>query len=215
MTFMPIGFRYGALSEDYFTGYRMKFEGWRSLFCYPETPAFLGDTPINFLDVLSQNKRWVIGQLEHLPDGLGTMDLIYMFLFLGAYMQDLFEFVVERGTIRRWWSDQRMWMMRGLSCYLFSLTEFLLTSIGIPAQGFNVTSKVTDDEQSKRYEQGLFEFRVPSPLFVTLAMAAIIILLSFILGLVRFINGSNKEGLEMQLLLTGFIVMNCLSVTRP
>ncbi|KAE8727319.1 Cellulose synthase-like protein G3 [Hibiscus syriacus] len=260
-----IGFRYGALSEDYYTGYRMKCEGWRSLFCYPEKPAFFGDTPINLLDVLNQNKRWVIGQLEvafsrystitygvkakgpvmglaysyiaflaiysipittysFLPqlallNGVSIFPmvsepwfLLYMFLFLGAYGQDLFEFIVERGTVQRWWSDQRMWMMRGLSCYLFGLTEFLLTSIGIPAQGFNVTSKVTDDEQSKRYEQGLFEFGVPSPLFVTLAMAAIINLLSFILGLVRLINGSNKEGLEMQMLLTGMIVMNCVPV---
>ena len=138
--------------------------------------------------------------------------LLYMFLFLGAYGQDFLDFVVGRGTIQRWWSDQRMWMMRGLSSNLFGLTEFLLKSIGIPTQGFNVTSKVIDDEQSKRYDQGHFEFGVPSPMFVTLAMAAIINLFSFICGLIQFLNGSNKEGLFMQLLLTGSIVMNCLPI---
>ncbi|KAA3460065.1 cellulose synthase-like protein G3 [Gossypium australe] len=262
-----IGFRYGSLAEDYYTGYRMKCEGWRSIFCYPEMAAFLGDVPFNLLDVLSQNKRWAIGLLEvafsrystitfgvksmGLFMGLGYSHfafwailtipittycllpqlallnelgifpkvsdpwfLLYMFLFLGAYGQDLLEFVVHGGTIQRWWSDQRMWIMRGLSCFAFGLTEFLVKSIGVPTEGFNVTSKLINDEQSKRYEQGVFEFGVPSPLFVTLTMAAIINLLSFIVGLVHFIvdGGSNKEGLIMQLVLTGLIVMNCLPV---
>ncbi|GMJ00456.1 cellulose synthase like G3, ARABIDOPSIS THALIANA CELLULOSE SYNTHASE-LIKE G3 [Hibiscus trionum] len=260
-----IGFRYGSLSEDYYTGYHMKCEGWRSIFCYPEKPAFLGDVPSNLLDVLGQNKRWAIGLLEvafsrysSITYGVKAMGLLmglaysyfafwpiyaipvttysflpqlallhgvsifpkvsepwfllYMFLFLGAYGQDLLEFVIDGGTIQRWWSDQRMWMMRGLSCYLFGLTEFFLKSIGIPTEGFNVTSKVTDDEQSKRYEQGLFEFRVASPLFVTLATAALINLSSFILGLINFLNGNNGEGLLMQLVLTGLIVMNCVPI---
>ncbi|GMJ00455.1 cellulose synthase like G3, ARABIDOPSIS THALIANA CELLULOSE SYNTHASE-LIKE G3 [Hibiscus trionum] len=260
-----IGFRYGSLVEDYYTGYHMKCEGWRSVFCYPEKPAFLGDVPFNLLDVLGQNKRWAIGLLEvafsrystiaygvkamgllmglgysyyafwpiyaipvttysYLPQlallhGVSIFPkvsepwfLLYMFLFLGAYGQDLLEFVIDGGTIQRWWSDQRMWMMRGLSCYLFGLTEFFLNSIGIPTEGFNVTSKVTDDEQSKRYEQGLFEFRVASPLFVTLATAALINLSSFILGIINFLNGNNREGLLMQLVLTGLIVMNCVPI---
>lgn len=66
---------------------------------------------------------------------------------LGAYGQDFLEHCVGGGTIQRWWSDQRMWMIKGLSCFLFGLTEFLLKSIGIPTQGFNVTRKVIDDEQ--------------------------------------------------------------------
>ena len=138
--------------------------------------------------------------------------LLYMFLFLGAYGQDFLDFVVDGGTIQSWWSDQRMWMMRGLSSNLFGLTEFLLKSIGIPTQGFNVTNKVIDNEQRKRYDQGLFEFGVPSPMFVTLTMAAIINLFSFICGLIQFLNGSNKEGLFMQLFLTASIVMNCLPI---
>ncbi|XVE58100.1 hypothetical protein DITRI_Ditri04bG0143100 [Diplodiscus trichospermus] len=260
-----IGFRYGSLVEDYYTGFRLQCEGWRTIFCYPERAAFLGDVPFNLLDVLGQNKRWAIGLLEvacsrystitfgvkamGLFMGLGysyyafwpTLSiplttyaflpqlallngvsifpkvsepcfLLYMFLFFGAYGQDFLDFIVDGGTIQRWWSDQRMWMMRGLSCYLFGSTEFLLKSIGIPTQGFNVTSKAIDHAQSKRYEQGLFEFGVASPMFVTLTMAAIINLFSFIYGLIHFLNGGNMEGLLMQLFLTAPIVMNCLPI---
>lgn len=59
-----IGFRYGSLVEDFYTGYRVHCEGWRSIFCSPERPAFLGDTPISLNDMINQQKRWVVGLFE-------------------------------------------------------------------------------------------------------------------------------------------------------
>ncbi|MBA0589042.1 hypothetical protein Gorai_017813, partial [Gossypium raimondii] len=59
-----IGFRYGLLVEDFYTGFRLKCEGWRSIFCNPEKAAFMGNAPLNLLDVPFQNKRWQIGLLE-------------------------------------------------------------------------------------------------------------------------------------------------------
>lgn len=61
---MQLGFKYGSLVEDYYTGYRLLCEGWQSIFCDPKRPAFLGDIPISLNDVLSQNKRWCVGLLE-------------------------------------------------------------------------------------------------------------------------------------------------------
>lgn len=61
---MQIGFRYGTIVEDFYTGYRLHCEGWKSLFCNPDRAAFLGDVPITLFDVLSQCKRWCIGFLE-------------------------------------------------------------------------------------------------------------------------------------------------------
>ncbi|EOY25083.1 Cellulose synthase like G3, putative [Theobroma cacao] len=260
------GFRYGSLVEDFYTGYRLQSEGWKSLFCHPERAAFLGDVPITFLDLLSQCKRWCIGLLEvtfskynTLIFGSRSMGImmglayshyafwpiwcipitlysflpqlallnkvsifpkvsepwcfLYVFLFLGAYGQDFLDFVLAGGTVRRWWNAQRMWMIRGLSCFLLSSVEYLLKSLGISTHSFSLTSKVLDDEQSKRYDQSIFEFGVPSPLFVPLTMAAIINLFSFAWGLTEFWdNGSNKEGLALQMVLAGFIVLNCLPI---
>ena len=59
-----IGFRYGSLVEDFHTGYRLHCEGWKSVFCDPARPAFLGDGPKNLNDVLSQCKRWCVGLYE-------------------------------------------------------------------------------------------------------------------------------------------------------
>lgn len=73
-------------------------------------------------------------------------------------------------------------MIRGLTGFSFGSVEYLLKSLGISPYGFNVTSKVVDEEQSKRYNQGEFEFGVPSPLFLPLATAAVLNLVSFPIG---------------------------------
>jgi hypothetical protein len=138
---------------------------------------------------------------------------LYVFLFLGAYGQDLFEFVIEGGTVQKWWNIQRMWMIRGLSSFMFASLEFLLTCLGISTYGFGLTSKVVDDEQSKRYNQGKFEFGVSSPMLVPLTMAAVINLVSFFMGLMQVIRGSSSvEGLFLQMFIAGFAVLNSLPI---
>ncbi|TXG50719.1 hypothetical protein EZV62_023243 [Acer yangbiense] len=257
-----IGFRYGSLVEDYFTGYKLHCEGWRSIFCHPERPAFYGDAPTNMLDMLNQSKRWTIGLLEvafskysPVTFGIRSMGLmglcyshyafepslsipitvyaflpqlallsgvtifpkvleplfyLYCFLFLGAYGKDFLEFVLEGGTFGKWWNDQRIWMIRGLSSYVFGLTEYLLMSLGISTIGFNVTNKVVGDELGKRYDQEIFEFGVPSPMFVPMTMAAILNFFSFSWGFSQIIRGvGDLHGLFLQMLLSGFVMVNC------
>ena len=61
---MQVGFRYGSLAEDFYTSYMLQCEGWKSIFCHPTRPAFLGNSPINLHDFLNQTRRWSIGLLE-------------------------------------------------------------------------------------------------------------------------------------------------------
>ncbi|GAB4834600.1 hypothetical protein Ancab_032862 [Ancistrocladus abbreviatus] len=258
-----LGFRYGSLVEDYYTGYRLQSEGWNSIFCHPDRPAFLGDSPVALIDLLGQCKRWCIGLLEvlfskystitygvrsmgllmglayshyacwgiwsipigiyafipqlALLNGISTFpkatDLwffLYLFLFIGANLQDLLDYVVANGTIQRWWNCQRMWMISGLSSFLFGCLEFSLKSFGIAMPGFSLTAKVQEDELSKRYEQGTYEFGVPSPLFVPMTMAAIINLITLVIGsIMAILRGRISEELVMQILLSGFVAINC------
>ena len=135
--------------------------------------------------------------------------LLYIFLFLGAYGQECLEFMLDGESIQRWWNNQRMWTIRGLSSFIFGLAEYWLKFIGISTFGFNVTSKVVDEEQSKRYNQGIFDFGVPSPLFLPITTAAVINLVSFLWGIVHVLKQRDLEGLFMQMLLAGFAIVNC------
>lgn len=137
---------------------------------------------------------------------------MYVFLFLGAYGQDCLEFVLARGTLTRWWNEQRIWIIRGLTNYLFGSLEFLIKNLGFATHGFNVTNKVVDDEQSKRYDQGIFEFGVHSPIFLPLATAAIINLAAFLGGTMQVLMGGNFNDVFVQVFIAGFAMLNCLPI---
>ncbi|WOG87568.1 hypothetical protein DCAR_0206797 [Daucus carota subsp. sativus] len=260
-----MGFRYGSLVEDLNTGYRMQCQGWRSVFCNPTRPAFLGSSPITLHDMLNQTKRWSMGLLDitfsrynplffgvrflnplqafcfghytfwpiwsipliiysFLPQ-LALINsshaifpkvtdhwsfLLYVFLFLGSYTQDLLQYVTFGSTAKKWWNNQRVWMMRSLSSFPFALIEYILERCGLSSFGFNVTSKVVDSEQSKRNAECIFEFGMPSPLFVPLDMAAIINLWAFLHGIKQVITRNESfEDIFVQMFLAGFGVLNC------
>ncbi|XP_042021467.1 cellulose synthase-like protein G3 [Salvia splendens] len=256
-----IGFRYGSLVEDYYTGYMLHCEGWKSVFCNPTRPAFLAEMPIALHDVVAQTKRWNVGLLEvalskHSPLTFGRKYMgsfmahcysyyafgpfwsipimfyafipqitmlnnisifpkasnpwffLNMFLFLGAYGQDLIEFI----SVRKWWNDQRMWLVRGLSSDLFGTLEYISNQLGIGGRSFNVTNKVDDEEMRKRYNEGMFEFGVSSPMFVPLSTAAIINLVAFLGGVLQFLKGRGLEEMLGQMVVTSMGVANSLPI---
>ncbi|XP_047337864.1 cellulose synthase-like protein G1 [Impatiens glandulifera] len=257
-----MGFRYGSLVEDYLTGYTLHCEGWKSVFCNPKRPAFLGDIPININDLLNQTKRWVLGIYEitfskyspiiygtrhmgllmglaysHLafwptlcvpitvyafllqlallngvsifPEVSNAMFRVYVFLFVGSYAQDCLDFILADGTFLRWWSDQRMFLIRGLTSYLFATIEYIALLLGTESDGFIVTSKVLDSDQGKRYGQGLFEFGVHSPMILMLSTTSIINLAAFFMGILQILKGGdNLERFFAQIFVAGFVSVN-------
>ncbi|XXG90039.1 hypothetical protein AAC387_Pa12g1901 [Persea americana] len=206
-----MGFRYGSLVEDYYTGYRLHCEGWETVFCHPEKAAFLGDIPISLDDALSQNKRWCVGLLEvgfskYSPVTFGTTRISllmglcyahYAFWSLWSIPMAAYGFLPQLALLNQFQLFPKVsdpWFY--LYVYLFIAT------------GFNVTSKVIDDEQDKHYKQGIFEFGFPSPLFVPLVMVATINLIAFVVGLAGALMHWNIEDMFVQLFISGFVVVN-------
>ncbi|KAG6487611.1 hypothetical protein ZIOFF_056201 [Zingiber officinale] len=135
---------------------------------------------------------------------------VYAYLFLAAYLCDLLDFLVDGVPFRRWWNDQRIWLIRGPTVYLFGTLEFLLNSLSVSAPGFNVTSKVTEEEQADRYARGEFDFAARSPFFGVLAAVAVVNLSAVAVGIKRVVTGEVEIGeFSMQLALCGFVAVNC------
>ncbi|KAI3787558.1 hypothetical protein L1987_42117 [Smallanthus sonchifolius] len=134
--------------------------------------------------------------------------LLYIFLFFGAYTKNLLEFMFAGGVFIKWWNNQRMWLVLGCSSYPFAIAEWVLKSLGLSTREFIVTSKVIDDDLSKRYKKCLFEFGVESPLFLTISVAAVVNLLSFVMGIIQVVRKGRFEELCAQLLIVEFGVVN-------
>ncbi|XP_050943066.1 cellulose synthase-like protein G3 isoform X2 [Cucumis melo] len=147
------------------------------------------------------------------PKGDELLVLLYTFLFFGAYGQDLVEFLMSGSTFGKWWNDQRMWMIKGVSCSLCGFIEFALKSLGISSYGFEVTSKVMEEERTKRYNEEKFEFGVWTPMFIPMTMAAILNFGCLVIGFMRiFKDGwNNLDEISMfgQMFIAGFVTLNC------
>ncbi|XP_012065312.1 cellulose synthase-like protein G2 [Jatropha curcas] len=62
----------------------------------------------------------LLNNISIFPEVKSRWFLLYAFLFLRAYAQDLADFVLYKGTLHMWWNDQRMWNIRGLSSFIFN-----------------------------------------------------------------------------------------------
>ena len=55
---------YGSTAEDILTGISIHGRGWKSIYCIPEPPPFLGCAPTTYPVSLIQQKRWATGLFE-------------------------------------------------------------------------------------------------------------------------------------------------------
>ncbi|KAK1274813.1 Cellulose synthase-like protein G3 [Acorus gramineus] len=205
-----MGFRYGSLVEDYFTGYRLL----EVLFSKYNTIAF-GVKNINLLMGMcySHYAFWAFWSIPITT--YAFLPQLALLIGVPMFPKDLFIFLRANGTIRRWWNNQRMWMIRGVTCFPLASIQFFFQNFGISGSTFNLTGKARhDDEQSDRYARGIFEFgTVSSPFFVSLATVAMINLVAFWVGLVRAVLEEGYfDSMFVQVVLCGFVVVNCWPV---
>ncbi|XP_050206572.1 cellulose synthase-like protein B3 isoform X2 [Mercurialis annua] len=59
-----IGWQYGSTTEDILTSLMIHSRGWKSAYCTPHTPPFLGCSPSTGPSSMTQQKRWATGLLE-------------------------------------------------------------------------------------------------------------------------------------------------------
>ncbi|RWR73226.1 cellulose synthase-like protein E6 [Cinnamomum micranthum f. kanehirae] len=98
----------------------------------------------------------------------------FSYVIIAKYTYSLAEHLWHGETLKAWWNDQRMWLYRKTSAYLFGTIDAILNLLGITKSAFTITVKVPDDELSKRYEQEIMEFGTTSPLFTILATLAMV-----------------------------------------
>ncbi|KAI3495121.1 hypothetical protein L1887_37297 [Cichorium endivia] len=134
----------------------------------------------------------------------------FVYVFVGKYAYSLGEFYWCGGTVKGWWNDQRMWLYRRLTSYLFGFADVMLKSMGFSTSGFVITSKVSEEEASQRYKKEIMEFGATSPMFNILSTLALVNLFSFVNGVKRVVMDSDIDSfseLVVQMILSGLIIL--------
>ncbi|CDY26083.1 BnaC06g11130D [Brassica napus] len=134
----------------------------------------------------------------------------YVTVAVNAY--SLAEFLWCGGTLRGWWNEQRMWLYRRTSSFLFGFMDTILKKFGVSESAFVITAKVAEEEAAERYEKEVMEFGVESPMFLLLGTLGMLHLFCFAAAVMRLMMTSREAGgdvqkIGMQFVITGLLVV--------
>ncbi|WRX21565.1 Cellulose synthase - like 10, partial [Theobroma cacao] len=122
---------------------------------------------------------------------------IFLFIFLSALSKNLYEILATGGQIRTWTNERRIWMIKSVTSDFYGCVDAILSKLGMSQASFLPTSKVTDDEQVKRYEMGVFDFQAPTMLLAPLATIILVNIASLVGGVVRMVAMDNGDWKKM------------------
>lgn len=133
-----------------------------------------------------------------------------MYVIIAEHVYSLIEFLWAGGTALGWWNEQRMWLYKRTSSYLFAMTDSFLKLMWGSNSGFVVSAKVSNDDVMERYEQEIMEFGGDSPMFVVLSSSALLNLVCLASIATRVIFwglDSVDRALTLQIVLCGAVVL--------
>ncbi|KAG4970893.1 hypothetical protein GLYMA_13G174300v4 [Glycine max] len=132
--------------------------------------------------------------------------IIFSFIFLSALLKHLLEVFLTGGTLKKWINEQRIWMMKSVTCHLYGCLDALLKKVGIREASFLPTNKLGNDEQTVLYQMDKYDFQA-SNIFVVPMLALITINIScFFGGVYRVLLVGDCDKMFVQLFLAVFII---------
>ncbi|KAG5560309.1 hypothetical protein RHGRI_003562 [Rhododendron griersonianum] len=260
---LQVGFLYLSVAEDYFTGLvNLHCKGWKSVYCDPVRPAFLGASTTNLNDVLVQSTRWSSGLVEVAlsrfcpliygpkkmsalqtmcygelaffpfyffplwcfaiipqlcllngiavyPEASNWFFMVFSFVFLSSLSKHIQEVLSTGGSMRSWINEQRMWMIRSVTCYLYGSLDAIMKRLGMKEANFMTTNKVIDVEQTKLYQMGKIDFQTSIMLLAPLVILTIINVVSFVGGVTRAMVTGKFSDMFIQVFLS---LLSCYPV---
>ncbi|EOY05952.1 hypothetical protein QUC31_016528 [Theobroma cacao] len=134
---------------------------------------------------------------------------VFLFIFVSALSKHLHEVLITGRPIRKWVNEQRIWMIKSVTCHLYGSLDAILKKLGLREASFLTTNKVADDEQIKLYQEGKFDFRASTIFLAPLVTIILVNMASFAGGVVRtMVVGDWKEMFGQVFLSFYIIVMN-------
>ncbi|TKY59208.1 Cellulose synthase protein G2 [Spatholobus suberectus] len=132
--------------------------------------------------------------------------IVFLFIFLSALLKHLQEVFLTGGTLHKWINEQRIWMMKSVTCHLYGCLDALLKKAGIREASFLPTNKLEDNEKTVLYQMDKYDFQA-SNIFIVPMLALLTINMScFVGGVYRVLLVGDCDKMFIQLFLAVFII---------
>ncbi|XP_019177306.1 PREDICTED: cellulose synthase-like protein E1 [Ipomoea nil] len=135
--------------------------------------------------------------------------LPFAYIVVATLAYSCAEFLWTDGTLLGWWNEQRMWLYRTTSAYLFAFLDTMLKLVGCSnSSTFIISPKVSDEDVCVRYEQEMMEFGSDSPMFTILSSVAMLNLFCFVGTVKKMVTQRFVfEYVGLQIVLCGVLVL--------
>ncbi|KAL0388458.1 UNVERIFIED_CONTAM: Cellulose synthase-like protein G1 [Sesamum radiatum] len=171
--------------------------------CYAEFP-YSQFYFISFYVVALIPQLYLIRGISLYPEVSSPFFIVFLFIFLSAQLKHVQEVFLTGHSIRTWSNEQRMWMMKALTSYLFAGLEVVMEKIGLTKTSFLPTNKVDDDQQTKCYQMGIYNFQAPARFMVPLCSLYMLNVGSLIIGFGRIMQTQKWGEMLLQALIPLF-----------
>ncbi|KAL8142776.1 hypothetical protein V2J09_015808, partial [Rumex salicifolius] len=132
---------------------------------------------------------------------------VVLFIFTSSLMKHLHEVLTTGGTSTSWWNECRIWKIKMLTSYTYGTLDAVMKILGLKNTSFILTNKITDEEQAKRYQQGLYDFQTSNMFLVPIGTIVILNLECFIWGSAKMIAARNWDEMAVQAIFSGFLLV--------
>lgn len=124
--------------------------------------------------------------------------LVFMFIFLSAQAKHMQEVLIMGYPIRTSLTEQRVWMFRSFTSYLYANLNTVMEKTGLIKASFLPTNKVANEVADKLYQKGLYNFEAPNLFMVPLCTLYIFNLASFLIGFARVLHVGERNEMLME-----------------
>ncbi|KAK6138732.1 hypothetical protein DH2020_027525 [Rehmannia glutinosa] len=124
--------------------------------------------------------------------------------FISSQLKHVQEVVSYGDPLRTSLYDLRVWMMKSGACYLYAVLNAILDQFGLNEANFSLTSKVVDDEETKRHQEGIYDFQSSPQLLAPLCSVYLLNLVAFIIGTARIFQSDKGKEVFAQAVLALF-----------
>ncbi|KAI6694153.1 hypothetical protein NL676_021863 [Syzygium grande] len=174
--------------------------------CYAELAFFpLYCLPICIFATIPQ--ICLLNGIAIYPKVSSTYSMVLSLVFVSSLCKHLYEVVASGYSVQTFMNEQRMWMIRSVTSHVYGTMDAILKQLGMRKASFSPTNKAADDQQSKRYKMGLFDFQTSIMFLAPMVAAVILNVASFVGGITRVLALGGWDKLLMQMGLVLFAIV--------
>ncbi|XP_028780663.1 cellulose synthase-like protein G2 [Neltuma alba] len=133
--------------------------------------------------------------------------LVVLFIFVSALSKHLLEVLISGGTLYQWINEERMWMIKSVTCHLYGCLDAVMKKFGIREANFLPTNKVEDDEQTGLYQMDKFDFRASNIFLVPVLALLTLNIACFTVGTYRAVFVGDWDSMFIHLILSAYIIV--------